>query len=43
MLRSSKNNGITEGFHRRMKRLQRRAYSFRNVEKLPLTVRVHCG
>ncbi len=27
-----KSNGITEGFHRKMKLIQRRAYSFRNFE-----------
>ncbi|WP_457589504.1 transposase, partial [Legionella pneumophila] len=25
-------NGITEGFHRKMKLIQRRAYGFRNFE-----------
>lgn len=28
MLRFTKNNGITEGFHRKMKLIQRRAYGF---------------
>jgi transposase len=32
MWRFPKNNGITEGFHREMKRIQRRAYGFRNFE-----------
>ncbi|WP_423202739.1 ISL3 family transposase [Legionella nagasakiensis] len=32
MLRFTKNNGITEGFHRKMKLIQRRAYGFRNFE-----------
>ena len=30
MWRFTKNNGITEGFHRKMKLIQRRAYGFRN-------------
>ncbi|WP_420324355.1 transposase, partial [Legionella rubrilucens] len=28
--RFSKSNGITEGFHRKMKLIQRRAYGFKN-------------
>ncbi|HAU0257859.1 TPA: ISL3 family transposase, partial [Legionella pneumophila] len=32
MWRFSKSNGITEGFHRKMKLIQRRAYGFRNFE-----------
>ncbi len=32
MWRFTKNNGITEGFHRKMKLIQRRAYGFRNFE-----------
>jgi transposase len=32
MWRFAKNNGITEGFHRKMKLIQRRAYGFRNFE-----------
>ncbi|WP_423202101.1 transposase [Legionella fairfieldensis] len=36
-------NGITEGFHRKMKLIQRRAYGFRNFENYRLRVRVLCG
>ena len=36
MWRFSKSNGITEGFHRKMKLIQRRAYGFRNFESLSL-------
>jgi transposase len=43
MWRFSKNNGITEGFHRKMKLIQRRAYGFRNFENYRLRVRVLCG
>lgn len=43
MFRYSKNNGITEGFHRKMKLIQRRAYGFRNFENYRLRVRVLCG
>ena len=43
MFRFVKNNGITEGFHRKMKLLQRRAYGFRNFENYRLRVRVSCG
>jgi transposase len=43
MWRFSKNNGITEGFHRKMKLIQRRAYGFRNFENDRLRVRVLCG
>lgn len=43
MFRFSKNNGITEGFHRKMKLIQRRAYGFRNFENYRLRVRVRCG
>jgi transposase len=32
MWRFTKNNGITEGFHRKMKLIQRRAYGLRNFE-----------
>jgi transposase len=42
MWRFSKNNGITEGFHRKMKLIQRRAYGFRNFENYRLRVRVLC-
>lgn len=42
MFRYVKNNGITEGFHRKMKLIQRRAYGFRNFENYRLRVRVSC-
>lgn len=43
MWRFTKNNGITEGFHRKMKLIQRRAYGFRSFENYRLRVRVLCG
>ena len=43
MWRFSKSNGITEGFHRKMKLIQRRAYGFRNFENYRLRVKVLCG
>lgn len=43
MWRFTKTNGITEGFHRKMKLIQRRAYGFRNFENYRLRVRVLCG
>lgn len=42
MFRYSKNNGITKGFHRKMKLIQRRAYGFRNFQNYRLRVRVLC-
>jgi hypothetical protein len=39
---ASKNNGITEGFHRKMKLIQRRAYGFKNFENYRLRVKVLC-
>ncbi|SCY36788.1 transposase, partial [Legionella micdadei] len=42
MLRFTKNNGITEGFHRKMKLIQRRAYRFKNFENYRTRVRVLC-
>jgi len=36
-------NGVTEGFHRKMKLIQRRAYGFRNFENYRLRVIVLCG
>jgi transposase len=42
MWRFSKSNGITEGFHRKMKLIQRRAYGFRNFENYRLRVKVLC-
>ena len=43
MLRFTKNNGITEGFHRKMKLIQRRAYGFRNFENYRIRVNVLCA
>lgn len=43
MFRFTKTNGITEGFHRKMKLIQRRAYGFRNFENYRLRVRILCG
>ena len=43
MWRFSKNNGITEGFHRKMKLIQRRAYGFRNFHNSRLRVIAQCG
>ena len=43
MWRFTKNNGITEGFHRKMKLIQRRAYGFRNFENYRLRVLAACG
>ncbi|PIQ43850.1 MAG: ISL3 family transposase [Gammaproteobacteria bacterium CG11_big_fil_rev_8_21_14_0_20_46_22] len=43
MWRFTKSNGITEGFHRKMKLIQRRAYGFRNFDNYRLRVRVLCS
>lgn len=43
MWRFTRNNGITEGFHRKMKLIQRRAYGFRNFENYRVRVKVLCG
>lgn len=43
MWRFSKSNGITEGFHRKMKLIQRRAYGFRNFENYRMRVRLLCA
>lgn len=43
MWRFSKNNGITEGFHRKMKLIQCRAYGFRNFQNYRLRVIAQCG
>jgi transposase len=43
MLRFSRSNGITEGFHTRMEELSRRAYGFRNFSNYRLRVLAHCG
>lgn len=43
MWRFTKSNGITEGFHRKMKLIQRRAYGFKNFENYRLRVKVLCS
>ncbi len=43
MWRFSKNNGITEGFHRKMKLIQRRAYGYRCFANYRLRVLMECG
>jgi transposase len=43
MWRFTRNNGITEGFHRKMKLIQRRAYGFKNFENYRLRVKVLCA
>lgn len=43
MWRFTRNNAITEGFHRKMKLIQRRAYGFRNFNNYRLRVLAHCG
>ena len=43
MFRYFKSNGIVEGFHRKMKLIQRRAYGFRNFENYRLRVKVLFG
>lgn len=43
MFRFTKSNGITEGFHRKMKLIQRRAYGFRSFANYRLRVRVLCA
>jgi transposase len=43
MWRFSKNNTITEGFHRKMKLMQRRAFGFRNFNNYRLRVIAQCG
>ena len=40
MWRFSKNNGITEGFHRKIKGIQRRGYGYRNFQNYKLRVLV---
>ena len=40
--RFTKTNGITEGFHRKMKLIQRRAYGFRNFNNYRLRVIAQC-
>ncbi|WP_131783198.1 ISL3 family transposase [Legionella gresilensis] len=43
MWRFRKSNGIIEGFHRKMKLIQRRAYGFKNFENYRIRVKVLCG
>jgi len=43
MWRFSRNNAITEGFHRKMKLIQRRAYGFRSFHNYRLRVIAQCG
>lgn len=43
MFRYYRSDGILEGFHRKMKLFQRRAYGFRNFENYRLRVRVRCS
>jgi transposase len=43
MGRFSRTNGITEGFHRKMKLIQRRAYGFRSFANYRLRVIAQCG
>lgn len=43
MLRFSKTNGITEGFHNKMEMISRRAFGFRNFQNYRLRVLAHCG
>ena len=42
MWRFTKSNGITEGFHNKMKLIQKRAYGFKNFENYRLRVRALC-
>ena len=43
MWRFTKNNSITEGFHREMKLIQRMAYGYKNFQNYRLRVLVLCG
>ena len=43
MWRLTRHNTITEGFHRKMKLIQRRAYGFRNFGNYRLRILVECG
>ncbi len=43
MWRFTRNNGITEGFHRKMKLIQRRAYGIKNFTNYRLRVIAQCG
>ena len=43
MWRFSRSNGIIEGFHHKMKLIQRRAFGFRNFENDRQRVRALCA
>jgi transposase len=43
MWRFTRNKGIAEGFPRKMKLIQRRAYGFRNFPNYRLRVIANCG
>lgn len=43
MWRYTRNNGVTEGFHNKMKMIVRRAYGFRNFTNYRLRVRALCA
>jgi transposase len=43
MLKHTKSNGITEGFHNKMKRIVRIAYGFRNFKNYKSRVLLQCG
>ena len=43
MMRYTKSNGITEGFHNKMKRIVRIAYGFRNFKNYRQRVLLQCG
>jgi transposase len=43
MMRYTKSNGITEGFHNKMKRIVRIAYGFRNFKNYRNRVLLQCG
>jgi len=43
MWRFSRTNAVTEGFHRKMKLIQRRAYGFRSFSNYRLRVIAQCG
>lgn len=43
MLRYTKNNGITEGYHNKMEVISRRAYGFRNFENYRQRVLLQCA
>src|SRR4026207_798179 len=43
MWRFTRNNGITEGFHNKMKLINRQAFGFRNFQNYRLRVKVLCA